>query len=232
LEPESRRTPFLASACRGAGLPLEACGVNYVIPQNGNTCEGARAGVIGGVHAGYNWQIGHVVFGPEANFEGTSLNRTNNCLVQDAGVGNVTPGACFPPSCSFNTQLPRQASIRGRLGYAWGNTLIYATGGVAFTEVNTTYSTIAGYAPLRSQSFSQTLAGGTVGAGLEYAFNGHWIGRLEYRYANFGTFSNAITSGGGFWNGYTERVRLDENTVRVGVSYLFNGPIAMPILTK
>ena len=153
-------------------------------------------------------------------------------MVQDAGVGNVTPGACFPPSCSFNTQLPRQASIRGRLGYAWGNTLIYATGGVAFTEVNTTYSTIAGYAPLRSQSFSQTLAGGTVGAGLEYAFNGHWIGRLEYRYANFGTFSNAITSGGGFWNGYTERVRLDENTVRVGVSYLFNGPIAMPILTK
>jgi outer membrane immunogenic protein len=83
------------------------------------------------------------------------------------------------------------------VGYAWGNTLLYATGGVAFAEIKSSFSTIAGYAPLGTQSFSNTRAGDTVGVGIEYKFSSRWIGRLEYRYTSFGTVSNSITSGGG-----------------------------------
>jgi outer membrane immunogenic protein len=193
----------------------------FVPPATGNSNTTA-VGVIGGAHAGYNWQFGSIVVGPEVDFEGSSVNKTNSCLVQDAGAGNVAPGTCFPPTYAFSVQMPWEISVRGRLGYAWGNTLIYATGGVAFAQFNTSYSTGAGYFPLGAQSFSQTVAGGTVGAGLEYAFAAHWIGRLEYRYTGFGPFTNANTSGGGFWNGYTDRYLINQNAVRIGLSYLFH----------
>ena len=169
--------------------------------------------------------MGSWVFGPEIDFEGTSRNTSNSCLIEDAGVGNPAPGACFTATntYSFSTQLPWQASIRGRIGYAWNNNvLLYATGGVAFAEIKTNYTTISGVAPLGSQSFDQTRAGGTVGGGVEYAFNRNWIGRIEYRFTDFGTVSNTITSAGNFWNGYTDNHRLQENTARVGVSYLFH----------
>lgn len=178
--------------------------------------------IIGGVHAGYNWQVGHVVFGPEADFEGTALKTTQTCLVQNAGVGNVSPGSCFASGLGYSvtTQIPWQASIRARIGYAWSDYLVYATGGAAFAELQNTYAQAVG-AVGASQTFNDTVAGGTVGGGLEYRFMGHWIGRIEYRWSEFSGISDAITNAGTFWNGYTEHHNIQENAVRVGLSYLF-----------
>jgi outer membrane immunogenic protein len=183
-------------------------------------------GVLGGGHFGYNWQFGNFVLGPEADIEGGNFTSYNTCLVQDAGVGNVTPGACFPSALGYNysVNLPWQASLRGRAGYAWGTLLLYATGGVAFADVHTNYAQIFG-GVTTSQSFDQVRTGYTVGAGLEYLFDARWIARVEYRYANFGTTSNAITGAGAFWNGYVDSHVIQEHVVRVGLSYLFGGPI-------
>jgi len=207
--------------------------IAFVPPLTGNATTNTN-GFVGGGHAGYSWQVGRVVFGPEVDFEGTSLNKTSTCLVQDFNAGNVAPGTCFAPSYSFSTSLPWQGSVRGRIGYTWANMLFYATGGFAYAQINTNYTTIASYPPIGAQSFSQTQGGGTVGAGLEYMFNGHWIGRLEYRYTDFGTVSNSSTTAGGFWNGYTDHHRVTENTFEVGLNYLFHGPgvAAAPIVTK
>ena len=194
-----------------------------VPPLTGNATTVVN-GLVGGGYAGYNWQVGRVVFGPEIDFEGTTLHSNTGCLVQDFNAGNVAPGTCFPPTYSYDASLPWQGSIRGRIGYTWTDVLLYVTGGFALAEINTSYASIAGYTP-GVQSFSQTKGGGTVGAGLEYKLDGHWIGRMEYRYTDFGTVSNAITTGGGFWNGYTDRHSVTQNTVRIGVSYLFQGPI-------
>jgi outer membrane immunogenic protein len=38
------------------------------------------SGIIGGGHIGCNWQRGNIVFGPEADLEGTSLNKTSRLL--------------------------------------------------------------------------------------------------------------------------------------------------------
>jgi opacity protein-like surface antigen len=74
--------------------------------------------------------------------------------------------------------------------------------------------------------------GGTVGAGLEYKFKGGWIGGLEYRWTEFSGIIDPVTTAGNFWNGYTERHTVQQNTVRVGLSYLLNGPTFASILAK
>lgn len=195
---------------------------SFVPPTTGNSTT-YPSGIVGGAHLGYNWQFDRFVLGPEIDIEGTSLNNTNSCLVQDFGAGNAAPGTCFGPSYSFSTSVPWQASVRGRVGYTWGNKLLYVTGGIEFADVKTNYTTISGYITTGSQSFEQTRAGGTVGAGFEYKYAEHWIGRLEYRYTDLGNVANAITSGGGFWNGYTDTHQIQENQFEVGLSYLFTG---------
>ena len=74
------------------------------------------------------------------------------------------------------------ASLRGRVGYAFDRTLIFATGGIAFTQ----FSAEADLCNGASLNADQSLTGWTVGAGAEYAFTDNWIGRLEYRYYDFG----------------------------------------------
>lgn len=190
------------------------------------------SGVIGGLHAGYNWQAGSWVYGLEGDFQATSLKTTSTCDIQDAGVGNSSPGACFPQVYSpywsgydFGTELPWQGSVRARAGYAFGNALLYATGGVAFADIKTFYDTIPPASPTAgSQSFEQTRAGFTVGGGLEYALDANWSARVEYRYSDFGTLSNAISSAGRFWNGYMDYHAIQENAVLFGISFKFGAP--------
>ena len=95
--------------------------------------------------------------------------------------------------------------MRARIGYAFDRTLIFATGGVAFTQFS---------ASLSDENFvdaDQNLTGWTIGAGAEYAFTNNWIGRVEYRYYDF---SDDTLEGFGDFG-------VETNTLTVGVSYKF-----------
>jgi len=179
---------------------------------------------LGGGYIGYNFQRGPWVLGVEGNVDGTALNNTSNCLVENSGAGNAAPGSCFPGAYGNTTKMPWEAAVRGRLGWVWKESLLYIAGGAAWANVQSTFTTPSGsfYTPSGSQRFSKTLTGGTIGAGVEYKPTNHWIGRAEYRYANYGSVSNLLTSSGGFWNGYTDKKSFYENMFHVGVSYLFN----------
>lgn len=97
-------------------------------------------------------------------------------------------------------------SVTGRLGYAWGPTLLYFKGGYAWADTR------------HSQGFAEDSGSGyTLGGGLEYMFAPNWSVKLEYQYYDFGhvtfvsappvvvsTFSNA------------------EHTIKLGVNYRFN----------
>jgi len=165
-----------------------------------------RGGLVGGLHAGYNWQINSFVLGLEADVE---LNGAR---------GSVLDGAGFYERHRTNWQ----ASLRARAGVAVDRALFYITGGAAFTS--NTYS--FGVAPVTTPAFhiySKSQIGWTLGAGIEYAFTPNWTARAEYRYANFGRttdFAPAVNSFGSH--------KLDTHTVRLGVSYLFStGPSAV-----
>ena len=76
-------------------------------------------------------------------------------------------------------------------------------------------------------SRTANLSGWDVGAGVEeYAFDPRWVGRLEYRYYDFGSF-NASNVG----TYLPLHVQTSVNTVRGGLAYLFGAP-APVVVTK
>jgi outer membrane immunogenic protein len=154
-------------------------------------------GVVGGAHVGYNLQFNQFVAGLEGDVEGTGISR------------NFSPGGV-----TYNTHIPVQGSIRARVGIAFDQVLLYATGGAAFAGFETT---VTGFGSDRT---SETRAGWTVGGGLEYAVTPNWSIRAEYRYADFGDFAQPtpFTFGIGTFVNHHET----ENAVRGGFSYKFD----------
>lgn len=144
-------------------------------------------GFLLGGHVGANWQMNSWVFGVEGD---VSYAWNDNTYATD--LGDVEIGTDW------------QGSIRARAGYAIDRTLIFATGGLAFTR---------GYVELDGDKETETFTGWTVGGGLEHAFTDNWTARLEYRYADYGTETFNFDS--------DADARLREHTVRAGVSYKF-----------
>jgi opacity protein-like surface antigen len=87
----------------------------------------------GGFQAGYQWQAGGFVFGPEADFN--PFHRT----VSVSESNQPLPPTILTPNTSYEArrdiQLRREFSIRARAGAAFGKTLIYGTVGYALARV-------------------------------------------------------------------------------------------------
>jgi outer membrane immunogenic protein len=153
-------------------------------------------GLIGGGQIGYNWQMNSLVFGVEADIQASGQKASQT------GFIGATP-------VTVSERIRYFGTVRGRLGYAWDRTLLYVTGGWAYTNFGVDLNTPAG-----SASSNTTKSGATVGAGLEYAFAGPWSAKLEYLYIDTGTQS--VTLGG-----VTDNVRVRDHVVRTGINYRF-----------
>ena len=134
---------------------------------------------IGGGQIGCNWQApgSNWVWGIEGDADAQRWRRTM-----------LTAGPGLPPlfvaGDDFTLRSDWQASIRGRLGYAWDRWMLYATGGVAFTEVRADSNFIVvGAFPATLATSRKTMVGATAGVGLEYAFANNWSFGLEGRYS-------------------------------------------------
>jgi outer membrane immunogenic protein len=79
---------------------------------------------------------------------------------------------------------------------------------------------------LQPVSRTANLSGWDVGAGVDYAFDPRWVGRLEYRYYHFGSFD--ASNVGAY---LPLHVQASVNTIRVGFAYLFGAP-APVVVTK
>jgi outer membrane immunogenic protein len=172
-------------------------------------------GVIGGGFVGYNYQVNNFVLGLQGEFDG--LSNSKNRYTSPLGYYQDV----------YQTQASQNwiASIDGRLGYAFDRTLIYAVGGVAWSDQSASLTNLStGYGVSRSN----TRTGYDVGGGVEYAFTNNWTGRIEYRYYNFGN-SNTVWNDG-VLNGAFYRTTLTNNVVRVGLAYKFGAP--EPVVAK
>lgn len=146
-------------------------------------------GFIGGGQFGYNWQAGMWVFGLETDFQGTSeRGSTNFC----SAVG-CPAGSAF---LTVSDSLRWLGTTRARVGILpMDRVLLYGTGGVAYGELNVSYTTgINGIGALTPLSATSTRVGWTAGAGVEGALDAHWTLRLEYLYVDLGRFTNAAGS--------------------------------------
>jgi len=148
-------------------------------------------GFTGGGQFGFNWQVSHWVFGVEVDYESFRLNATNN-------TSTVLPQLTAYPACaascvaSLSTSVSTQwlFTARPRIGIAWDQTLLYATGGVAITKVSFAQSdsdnVVVGEGNgLESASAAKTAVGWTVGAGVEQALTRSFSVRAEYLYTQF-----------------------------------------------
>lgn len=75
------------------------------------------------------------------------------------------------------------STVRGRFGYVTGPSLIYATGGAAFTRVEETF----GNQSVPPAVHSSTKTGWTVGGGIETKLSRNWTTTTEYLYVDAGT---------------------------------------------
>ncbi|MEQ1650401.1 MAG: hypothetical protein ABL898_17625, partial [Hyphomicrobiaceae bacterium] len=117
------------------GLDLLENGDRYCVSSgvvNGQGCTATGltgglkgSGFVGGGQIGYNWQFGNVVLGGEADFQFASLASQQTAKFI---------GSRFVPSYTFTAsdRMPWFGTIRGRLGWAAGNALLYATAGVIY----------------------------------------------------------------------------------------------------
>jgi outer membrane immunogenic protein len=179
-------------------------------------------GVIGGAHIGYNLQINQWVAGLEGTVDGTSISKS-----------------AFDPfsGLSVGTRADIQGSIRARAGIAWDRFLVYATGGAAFTGIRNTYNDTTGFVtgvPGTSETISRTRAGWTVGGGIEYAITNNWSVRAEYRYSDFGHYTDTplVAFVTPFGDTLSVQHHLTENQVQAGFSYKFDSLAPAPVVAR
>ena len=168
------------------------------------------AGVIAGGQAGYNWQSGAWVFGVEADFQYSGMK---------GGISAPCPaGICAGLAASFDQKMPWFGTARGRFGYASAGWFIYATGGYAYTRLESNAFASAGGLAVDIQR-DESRHGWTAGGGIEVAFGGNWSAKVEYLYMDFGTRDGSWTLTG--LPTITDSTRLQSNIVRGGVNYRF-----------
>jgi outer membrane immunogenic protein len=141
------------------------------------------SGVMGGGQFGYNWQVRpNWVLGLEADIQGSGANDT---------------------FAAYKFSNPWFGTVRGRVGYAMNNVLIYGTGGFAYG---------GGTVSFGPMSESQTHTGWTVGAGVEVGLTPNWSAKAEYLYVQLDNRGYVLT---GLNNGF------QSNIFRLGVNYRF-----------
>ena len=162
-------------------------------------------GAVAGGHAGYNYQMDHVVLGIEGDFDWTDMKGSA-----------VDPSPLRAATTTTNSKLTWLADITGRAGYAWDNWLLYVKGGAAWTHVDGGSVTV-GFPS--TTSGSETRSGWLIGGGLEWGFAQHWSAKVEYNYMDFGTTGVTRVSNTGVVN--TRDSSLTVNVVKVAASYHF-----------
>jgi outer membrane immunogenic protein len=162
-------------------------------------------GALGGGQIGYNFQTGGFVFGVEVDVSAMDMSETVDF---DAlfGVGSDTV---------IESSFGWLATIRGRVGYAFDNFLIYGTGGYVTGEGESEGTSTSGGV---TTTFSEDsdFDGWTAGGGVEVGFTENLSLKAEYLYIEL--------------DDETQRDRTDTATIttgseahmaRIGLNYRF-----------
>src|SRR5262245_36188658 len=178
-----------------------------------------------GLQAGYNYALpNRIVVGGEvdATFP-TFLDRNG---ISTGGLTNLTSPTLGAET--FGETMLASGTVRGRVGYAPGSWLFYATGGFAWTynqQQLTQVASDAGASPFLWR------LGYAAGAGIEAPVAAHWPSRLEYLFTGYG--NHTISYFGGAQQ-FTSDFSVQQ--VRAGLNYQFGNDAApayaRPIMTK
>jgi outer membrane immunogenic protein len=202
-------------------------------------------GLYAGVHAGYGWGDYKVVdtfFGPTATLHpsgglggfqiGYNVYLAPNWVLGsevDFSFADIKAnGIASLLAAPVTTKIDFLGTARARLGYAMDRTLLYVTAGMAWAHVKTNETIPVGvigtvFAP------DTYHVGWALGGGLEYAFDPRWSVKVEYLYADLGSYNNAAF-------GFPRSAELTLSTVKAGLNYRFGDPApsasALPVKAR
>ena len=187
-------------------------------------------GAFGGGQIGYNWQgILHrnLVLGVEADIQGSEIK-------------DFDPGKFVGQGGRSN--LHYFGTVRGRLGYAFGSTLLYATGGFAYGGIrNDVYESALLFGPPIQQVITPfdknaMATGYTVGGGWEYKISQAWSLKAEYQFIDLGRndpigvpFGGAVSQNACSSAVFIPTIKCADDayhTVRAGLNYQFGSTYA------
>jgi high affinity Mn2+ porin len=169
-----------------------------------------------GLQAGYNYML------PNRFLIGAEIDASFPAFPNLAGISVGGTSRFTSPAFgaeSYSENVRASGTVRGRIGYAPGNWLFYATGGFAWSYDQLSLTQLAGGA---TESPFLWRLGWAAGAGIEVPVARHWTARLEYLFTDYGI------SGVNFLGG-ARRIDSDFSLqeLRAGLNYQFgNDPLA------
>jgi len=179
-----------------------------VLDFNGDDTD--MDGFFGGLQAGFNWQMDSIVLlGVEGDISLASI---------EADTAFRTD---FDDALRADTTVDWFGTARLRGGFlVTPDLLLYATGGLAWGSVDTSYDLDLAGVGVASNDESTTHLGWTLGGGAEFALSDNLSLKAEYLYVDLGeeeVFDDNIANVG--------NVQLDQDltfhTVRAGLNFRF-----------
>ncbi|SMO99063.1 outer membrane protein [Paracoccus laeviglucosivorans] len=159
----------------------------------GDIGEMELKGANAGLRAGYRWQRGSWVFGPEIGIEGGDIKGD-------------TSGLLLGTALDVEAKVNHMIALRFKTGYAVRpDLLVYGIAGVGRIDIDYDLNGV-------EEGLSKT--GYILGLGVEKQINDNWSVTGEYEYANFG---NEKVEFGDFESKATPKY----NNIKVGVNYRF-----------
>jgi outer membrane immunogenic protein len=207
-------------------------------------------GINGGVQFGYNAQFGKTVLGFETDWQGVGGHAAAaDNTPFDTGLIVVGPIG-FEDSGYLTTQYQARidwfGTVRGRVGYAADQILLFATGGMAYGRVSVsgtnsftdttlfcalapcTTTVTTGATPFAAARIN---VGWTLGAGIEGALQpmSRWTWTVEYLHIDLGSLDTSVVPAisavsAGPPPTATMHTRFGDDIVRVGLDYRFEVP--------
>ena len=192
----------------GAATPSLSGALDLFQGYNFSTGKGSY---LLGLQAGYNYMLpSRVLLGVETDVWFPSVLGASQTIASPL-IGQAI----------YRDEVQMSGTLRGRIGYAPGHWLFYATGGFAYSFDEISRTQVAGVA------IDGTAAAGTVenlfmvprigaaaGAGVEVMLTPRWTARLEYLYTGYGSRSVDFPAGA---QRFTSD--LSVHTLRIGLDY-------------
>lgn len=213
----STSTEFVGSGYElSAGTYFEASSVDAIAASGRGGLS--PSAVSAGLSWGRNWQRGRGVAGFEVDLGNMNLR------------GSRSAGAVYPCCAPFSYQLRQSIeadgliTARGRVGYAWRRSLLYATAGLALARVNVDAQFLDDDPAARaSTSLSTSQWGWVFGLGYEHGLEGGWSVKAEVLHLDLGRVSSASnnlsnTAGAFPADVFTTRARLRADQLRLGLN--------------
>jgi outer membrane immunogenic protein len=150
--------------------------------------DAAGSGLVGGMQAGWMYQLRRIVVGADVDFSGTTLK---------AGGGNIyspAPGFGGFANESYGVRADWTSTATAVMGFARDSWMIYSKAGAAVAEnryslaISGVGSVFGPTAPFAfASSTSDIVYGWTAGAGVKWGISDNWFVSAEYDFLDFGS---------------------------------------------